>query len=493
MSTLILRNARLLDLQRDGSIGDIVAVDGRIVAIGSGVAAQHEVAAGEDVVDVDLAGDVVMPGMINAHTHSNQSIEKGLCDALPLDAWMVLASYGGAGARLSPRDLYVSAMAGGIEMIRSGSSAVLDCARADIEWVDDGMDAIMQAYVDLGMRASVAIQFSDLDFFSSIPIDLIPDGKSLRKPPMAPPDVVLAGAGRFLERWDTTSSRVRPILGPSSLPRCSTDLFAASVDLAKGRGARMQTHLLSAKSQVDIAAERFGGSTVEFLGKMGALEDWASYAHSIWLNQREIEMFAETDAVAIHNPASNLKLGAGVAPIPAMLRAGANVALGSDGASSSDTQNMFETLKLSTTLHRVQGPPATWPTAMDGLGMLWTGGAAAVGADIGRLEVGALADLTVLDIDRLWPAPAEQMRYQLAYSELGAAVKSVYVDGAPVMVDRAITTIDESAILAEAREIAERVWTTLPARLAKFEELRPMLEQIEAASGQGFGAGCQCG
>lgn len=255
----------------------------------------------------------------------------------------------------------------------------------------------------------------------------------------------------------------------------------------------MQTHLLSAKSQVDIASERFGGSTVEFLGKMGALEDWASYAHSIWLNQREIEMFAETDAVAIHNPASNLKLGAGVAPIPAMLRAGANVALGSDGASSSDTQNMFETLKLSTTLHRVQGPPATWPTAMDGLGMLWTGGAAAVGADIGRLEVGALADLTVLDIDRLWPAPAEQMRYQLAYSELGAAVKSVYVDGAPVMVDRAITTIDESAILAEAREIAERVWTTLPARLAKFEELRPMLEQIEAASGQGFGAGCQCG
>lgn len=493
MTTLILRNARLLDLERDGSPGDLVAVDGRIVAIGSGAAAAHALAVDDEVIDVDLGGDVVVPGMINAHTHSNQSIEKGLCDALPLDAWMVLASYGGAGARLSPRDLYVSAMAGGIEMIRSGSTAVLDCARADIEWVDDGMDAIMQAYVDLGMRASVAIQFSDLDFFSSIPIDLIPDGRSLRKPPMAPPDVVLAGAGRFLERWDTTSSRVRPILGPSSLPRCSTDLFAASVDLAKGRGARMQTHLLSAKSQVDIAAERFGGSTVEFLAKMGALEEWASYAHSIWLDQREVELFAESDAVAVHNPASNLKLGAGVAPIPAMLRAGAGVALGSDGASSSDTQNMFETLKLATTLHRIQGPPSTWPTAMDGLGMLWRGGAAAVGADIGRLEVGALADVTVLDIDRLWPAPAEQMRQQLAYSELGAAVRSVYVDGEAVMVDRAITTIDERAILAEAREIAQRVWTTLPDRLARFEQLRPMLESIEAASGRGFAGGCQCG
>lgn len=491
MATLILRNARLLDQERDGSIGDIVAVDGQIVAVGSGVGAQY--AADEDVTDLDLGGDIVVPGMINAHTHSNQSIEKGLCDALPLDAWMVLASYGGAGARLSPRDLYISAMAGGIEMIRSGSTSVLDCARADIEWVDAGMDAIMQAYVDLGMRANVAIQFSDLDFFSSIPIDLIPDGASLRKPPLAAPDVVLAGAQRFLERWDTQSSRVRPILGPSSLPRCSTDLFAASVELAKATGARMQTHLLSAKSQVDIAHERFGGSTVAYLAKMGALESWASYGHAIWLDQREVEMFAETDAVAVHNPASNLKLGAGVAPVPALLRAGATVALGSDGASSSDTQNMFETLKLSTTLHRVQGPPATWPTAADGLNMLWSGGAAAMGVDVGRLTVGALADFTVLDINCVWPAPAEQMRQQIAYSELGAAVKSVFIDGRPVMVDRSMTTVDEDTILAEARELAHRVWTTLPDRLARFETLRPMLEQIEAASGQAFDGGCQCG
>ncbi|GAA0712915.1 amidohydrolase family protein [Dactylosporangium roseum] len=490
MTALILRNGRLLDLQHGGETGDVVIVDGVITDLGTGAAERHASAATESAEVVDLAGDIVIPGLINAHTHSNQTIEKGLCDALPLDAWMVLASYGGAGARLSPRDLYVSALVGGLEMLRSGTTAVLDCARSDIEWVDEGMDAIMQAYVDLGMRANVAIQYSDLDFFSSIPIDLVPGGAALRKPPIAQPDQVLAAAGRFIDRWSGRSARVQPILGPSSLPRCSTPLFEASVDLARGRGVRLQTHLLSAASQVTVAKERYGVSTVEFLAAMGALEPWASFAHAIWLDSREIQMFAQTPAVAVHNPASNLKLGAGVAPVPALLRAGARVAIGSDGASSNDTQNMFETLKLSTILHRVQGPQHTWPTATDGLTMCWTNGAAAMGADIGRLSLGARADLTVLDIDYVWPAPAAQLRQQLAYGELGSAVRSVYVDGRALLADRRVTTVDESAIRAEAREIAARIWSTLPERLARFEEFRPVLEQIEAAVGGGVGDRC---
>lgn len=477
MSTLILRNGRLLDLAHDGSPGDIVAVDGAIAAVGPDAAAGY--AAGPDTVEHDVAGDIVIPGLINAHTHSNQTIEKGLCDALPLDAWMVLASYGGAGARLSPRDLYVSAMAGGLEMLRSGTTAVLDCARADVEWVDEGMDAIMAAYTDLGLRANVAVQYSDLDFFSSIPIEVVPEGGALRKPPVAPPDRVLAAATRFLDRWTGRSALVRPMLGPSSLPRCSVALFEASLDLARRRGARLQTHLLSAASQVTVARERYGVRTVEFLGELGALEPWASFAHAIWLDDTEIELFAQTDAVAVHNPASNLKLGAGVAPVPRLLRAGAKVAIGSDGASSNDTQNMFETLKLATILHRVHGPQRTWPTAADGLSMCWTNGAAAMGADLGRLAVGARADLTVLDSGYIWPAPPGQLRQQLVYGELGSAVRSVYVDGRALLSGRRVTTVDESAIRAEARDIAARIWRTLPDRLAAFEQLRTVLERIE--------------
>lgn len=488
MTTRLLRNARLLDLEHGGEIGDVVIVDGVIAALGPGAADRFDAAG--DVESVDLGGDILIPGLINSHTHSNQTIEKGLCDALPLDAWMVVASYGGAGARLSPRDLYVSAMVGALEMVRSGATSVLDCARSDNEWVDDGMDAIMTAYSDLGMRANVAIQYSDLDFFSSIPVDLVPGGKALRKPPVSDPGTVLAAANRFVDRWQGRSRLVQPVLGPSSLPRCSTELFEASVHMARTRGVRMQTHLLSAASQVPMAKQRYGVSTVEFLTEMDALQDWSSFAHAIWLDQNEIELFAQTNAVAVHNPASNLKLGAGVAPVPALLRAGAKVAIGSDGASSNDTQNMLETLKLSTILHRVQGPPSTWPTATDGLGMCWTNGAAVMGADLGRLAIGAAADLTVLDTNHIWPAPAEQLRQQIVYGELGAAVRSVYVDGENVMIDRKFTTVDEDAIRAEAREIAARVWTTLPDRLERFEEVRPMLEQIEAAVGGVVGHSC---
>jgi 5-methylthioadenosine/S-adenosylhomocysteine deaminase len=491
MTTRLLRNARLLDLEHGGELGDVVVVDGVIADLGPGAADRWLARAGSAAAAVestDLGGDLLIPGLVNAHTHSNQTIEKGLCDALPLDAWMVVASYGGAGARLSPRDLYVSAMVGAIEMVRSGATSVLDCARSDNEWVDDGMDAIMQAYADLGFRANVAIQYSDLDFFSSIPVDLVPGGADLRKPPVADPEVVLAAANRFVDRWQGRQPLLQPLLGPSSLPRCSTELFEASVETARTRGVRMQTHLLSAQSQIRMAQQRYGVSTVEFLAKLDALQEWSSFAHAIWLSPEEIELFAQTDAVAVHNPASNLKLGAGVAPVPALLKAGAKVAIGSDGASSNDTQNMFETLKLSTILHRVQGPPETWPTANDGLGMCWTNGAAALGADVGRLAVGAQADLTVIDTDYVWPAPAEQLRHQLAYAELGSAVRSVYVAGEPVLVDRGFPGIDEAAIRAEAREIATRIWTTLPDRLARFEEVRPVLEQVEAAVGGAAGA-----
>ena len=487
MNAVILSNARLLDLTWGGEIGDLVAVDGIVTAVGPGAADTAVLPSDGEVDRRDLGGHLLIPGLVNAHTHSNQSLEKGLCDALPLDAWMVLASYGGAGARLTPRDLYVSAAVGGIEMLRSGATAVLDCARSDIEWMDEGMDAIMQAYLDLGLRANVAIQYSDLDFFSSIPLGLVEGTKSMRRPALAAPEQVLAAAEGFLDRWLGTSDRVQPILGPSSLPRCSTELFEASVDLAKRRGARFQTHLLSAPSQVTVGRERYGSSTVEFLARMGALEDWASFAHAIWLDDREVEIFAASDAVAVHNPLSNLKLGAGVAPVPKLLRAGAKVAIGSDGASSNDTQNMFETLKMSTILHRVHGPQRTWPTAQDGLRMCWTSGAAAMGADLGRLAVGARADLTVLDTGYVWPAAADQLRQQLAYAELGSAVRDVYVDGRPILLGGAVTTVDEDALRAEAQEIAARIWSTLPERLGKFEEWRPVLEQIEAAVGGELG------
>ena len=466
----LVRGGHLFDLERPFEVGDLLIEDGAIARVGGAIDG-----AGARVIDA--TGMIVMPGLINAHTHSNQSIEKGLCDALPLDAWMVVASYGGAGAALAPADLYLSTMVGALEMLATGTTSVLDCPRSPQQWFDEGMDRIMSAYVDVGMRANVAAQYSDLDFFDSLPMALI--GEERTRPRTGTVPEVLARVEPFLDRWRGRHPRLEPMLGPSSLPRCSIDLFKASLELAARKGVGLHTHLLSAKSQVPMAGARYGGSTVAFLRDIGGLQRWTSFAHAIWLDDREIDVLAASDSGVVHNPVSNLKLGAGVAPVPAMLRAGVPVALGTDGASSNDSQNMFETLKAAALVQRSIVPRDLWPTAMDSLRMCWDGGARALGKKVGRLQSGFRADLVMLRTGEVRVAPKQQMANQIVYAELGRSVDTVLVDGEVVVRAGHVTTVDAGAIQAAAQRLIDGIWSSLPARDARFAELNPTLERLE--------------
>lgn len=474
MTDCLLRGAHLYDGLLPFEAGDVL-VRGGVIAE---VAPHIEPPPGVEVVD--LTGRVVIPGLINAHTHSNQALEKGLCDRFPLDAWMVIASYGGASAELRPRDLYVSAMVGAIEMIRSGSTAALDMARVDPRWFEDGTDAIMQAYADVGLRAAVAVTVTDLDFASSLPLELVPGAaEELQPKRVAAADDVAARMEAFVQRWKGRHPLLQPMVGPSSLPRCSTELFCAAVEIADRHDVGLQTHLLSAKSQVFVGRKRYGGPTVAFLDSIGALKDRASFAHSIWLDDDEAEHIARSPAVVVHNPVSNLKLGAGRAPIPQILRAGGKVALGSDGASSADNQNMFETVKGAAIVHRIASEQSQWILAEEALDMCWRGGAAAMRTPIGRIAPGSQADLTVLDRRSLFLTPKEQFAGQLTHSELGGSVESVFVAGRKVLDERRITLVDEAAIHEEAQEIVQRLYADLPERMRRFEEVRPLMQKLE--------------
>jgi 5-methylthioadenosine/S-adenosylhomocysteine deaminase len=474
----IVKGGHLLDLELDFAPGDLL-IDGDVIKRVGGDIVQ----AGAEVIDA--RGMVVMPGLINAHTHSNQSIEKGLCDKLPLDAWMVLASYGGAGARLEPRDLYISAMVGAIEMLSTGTTSVLDCIRTDFAWFDEGLDAVMQAYADIGMRANVAAQYSDLGFFSSVPLSLIeaPEELLIQERRADVGDLLTKLEG-YLDRWEGRDPLLTPMLGPSAVPRCSVEMFEASLQLARRKGARLQTHLLSGKSQVQVGNDRYEGSTVQYLRGLGALESWASFAHGIWISDEEIGILAGTDTTIVHNPVSNLKLGAGIAPVPALIRAGVNVAIGSDGASSGDSQNMFEATKSAALLHRIANPPDAWPSAQDALRMCWHGGAGALGQPVGSLAVGCKADLVLMKTDTLFFAPKDQMMNQLVYAEVGRSVDTVLVGGKVVVRAGRIATVDTNSLLGEAQELATRIWAGLPDRLQRFEKIRPVLEDLERSVGQ---------
>jgi 5-methylthioadenosine/S-adenosylhomocysteine deaminase len=469
-SRVLVRGGYVFDLDRDFARADILIEDGAIARVGSGIDAS-----GARVHDA--SGMIVMPGLINAHTHSNQSIEKGLCDALPLDSWMVVASYGGAGATLQPKDLYLSTMVGALEMVATGTTAVLDCPRCDQRWFDEGMDQVMYAYRDIGMRANVAAQYSDLDFLDSLPLSLI--GEERARPRTAAVDDLIARLDPYLARWRDKDPRLRPLLGPSSLPRCSIELFEASVDLAKRRGVGLHTHLLSAKSQVPVARARYGGSTVAFLERIGAIQPWSSFAHAIWLDDAEVMRLGELGGTIVHNPVSNQKLGAGIAPVPAMLRAGVTVGLGTDGASSNDSQNMFETLKAAAIVQRPLVPRAEWPTALDALRMCWDGGARALGQRIGRIAPGYRADLVILNARELRIAPKEQIANQIVYAELGRSVDTVMVDGEVIVSRGRVTSVDADALLADAQRLIDGIWSSLSARSARFAEIAPTLERLE--------------
>jgi cytosine/adenosine deaminase-related metal-dependent hydrolase len=269
------------------------------------------------------------------------------------------------------------------------------------------------------------------------------------------------------------------MLGPSSLPRCSIELFEASVDLARRKEAGLHTHLLSAKSQVPLARMRYGGSTVAFLERIGAIQRWTSFAHAIWLDDDEVRRMGELDATVVHNPVSNLKLGAGIAPVPAMLRAGVAVGLGTDGASSNDSQNMFETLKGAAIVQRPVVPRDEWPTALDTLRMCWDGGARAMGQKLGHIAPGFRADLVLLRAGELRIAPKEQIANQLVYAELGRSVDTVIIDGAVVMSRGRIATVDAPVLLADAQRLIDGIWSTLSAREARFAEIAPTLEKLE--------------
>ena len=475
MGSVLLRGGKLLAESGELEAADLLIEDGLITGRGPGLDAPI----GVEVLDVD--GSLVVPGLINAHTHSNQTLEKGLCDALPLDAWMVIASYGGAGALMGPEELRIGTLMGAAEMLSTGTTSVVDCVRVDESCFAEGLDAVMNAYAESGMRAGVAAQYADLDFFSSLPLELIDGGEALLQPPRAAPAEVLDRVDDFLLRWSRRHRRVAPMLGPSSLPRCSTELFEASIDLARRRGARLQTHLLSARSQVPFARVRYGRSTVDYLDRLGCLEEWASFAHAIWLDDDELARLASSPAAVVHNPVSNLKLGAGLAPAPKLWRLGGRVALGADGASSNDSQNMWETVKMSAILHRIALDPDDWPGSSDALGMCWQGGASVMGENVGRLDVGALGDVAVLGWGRLLPAPPDQVRHQLVYSELGSSVRWVVVNGDVVVRDGAVLTIDVAAVQTAAAEIVERIWSTLPARLERFSQVAPLLRRLERA------------
>lgn len=460
---------------------DILIAAGRIGSIAP-TGAEHD----RSIDRIDGAGLLAIPGLINAHSHSPENCLRGTGEGLPLEPWL-LRMFGTSGP-YTPEDHYDCALAGAVEMLELGITAVVDHLWMTPPSVE-AVDATMRAYRDAGIRAAVAPLMNDHDFTedfaASIGIDL-GLGAMSHHVAMPPAAELVAQLRESLTAWHgAESGRLRILAGPGGVQWASDDLLGGLAGAAREHGTGLHMHLLETSLQQRVCRHRFGGSAIEALDRLGVLGPDCSLPHSVWTDERDVEVIAASGAIPVHNPAANLRLGSGRAPIAAMREAGVTVAIGTDGSASSDNQNLWEALRLTSLLHN-DAAADRWLTSSATLEMATAGGAAVLGlgVELGRLDQGAIADLALIDRRGDGIAGAVDTTAALALSESGRGVRHVIVDGRLVVSDGRCVTVDAGAARARLAEQAARRSTTASAPTAKtreaMEEMTRFRRSVEA-------------
>ena len=444
---LILRRGEECVSQR----GDILVRGGRIAAIHLDGSAPSD----PGVRVLDATDKLVMPGLINAHTHSYANLYKTPAANAPVEVWIPYPAR--RRSRMSEQAVYTSVLLGCIELLLSGTTTVLD----HFAPAPHGLEPAARAYLDAGIRTVIAPQVSDRVFSDTLPGQEGASHDQLRAllPEDPPPSVetLVAACRDFTETWDGRKGRLHVMMGPSAPHRCSDDLLHGLRDIAEDFQLGIHTHLLETKVQTLTSRELYGGSTVNYLDQMKLVSPRTSFAHAIWLSDHEIQLLAERGASIIHNPYSNLLLGSGIAPILKMRQVGVNVALGTDGPNCSGNQNLFQSMKLAASLPRVLEPDyRLWLQPATVFDMATRGGARALLMDqeIGSLEVGYRADLVLLNLNSPSLVPLEDVISQLVLFEDGRSVDTVLVEGRVVVQDGHVTTVDAATVYAEAQRLA---------------------------------------
>ncbi|MBI4319369.1 MAG: amidohydrolase [Chloroflexi bacterium] len=488
MTTILLKNGYLLDPSRELARADILIEGDTIIQVGA------ETRREADRV-MDLKGKIVMPGLISAHSHTTTLLQRGMADNLPLEHWrlyMILVEDERSSRDVSftpsdrdgVKDVYVLSALAAAEFLLTGTTGLVDTLNINWRQFDSQMDAVMQAYVDVGIRAVAAPSYSDMTFSQTMPVHLLEvaaEASILDAGPPPDPGEIAKTLDSYLRRWTGRHTLITPGLAPTGTHRCSGEMMEQTVELARKYDAPIQTHLLETKLQAVVSRKKFGGSTGEFLRRVGCVGPNTSFAHGVWVDDVDIAILAETGSSIVHNPLSNMRIGSGIAPVQRMRARGLNVALGADGAGSADNHNMIEVMKFAALLGKLYGPRESWISALDAWDMCVTGGARVMRQKVGQTAPGYLADLVVLNDEALFMMPKESLVAQMAYSELGSSVDTVLVGGRVVVERGEVLTVDVSALHAEAQEIVSRMYRRIHAGHERFAAARGVLDRMADA------------
>ncbi|MGB9939092.1 amidohydrolase family protein [Methanosarcina sp.] len=426
MADIIIKNAYVLTMNPE--VGDlkngiVVIEDGKITEIG------EKTDESADTI-IDAKRSVVMPGLVNTHTHAAMTLFRGYADDLQLADWLE-GHIWPAEAKLTAEDVYKGSLLACLEMIRSGTTSF-----ADMYFY---MDETAKAVEASGLRASLCHGLIELWNKEKGEADL-KEGK------------------RFVRAWQgAADGRIKTMYGPHAPNTCSDEFLAKVREEASRDGAGIHIHVLETEAELLAMKKRYGKCSVHLLEDIGFFGPDVLAAHCVWLSDGDIEILGKRGVNVSHNVISNMKLASGIAPVHKMLEKGVNVSLGTDGCASNNNLDLFEEMKTAALLHKVNIFSPTALPARQVLQMGTVNGAKALGTETGMLKAGKKADLIVVDMKKPHLTPCFDVPSHLVYSARGSDVRTTIVDGKILMDDYRVLAFDEQKVMEEAQKAAEEL------------------------------------
>jgi 5-methylthioadenosine/S-adenosylhomocysteine deaminase len=408
-----------------------VAINGTdIVAVDTAAAVRRQFR-GRDTIDA--AGQVVMPGLINTHTHAAMVLFRGLGDDLALMDWLNNYIFPAEAKMVSPEFVRAGTRLAALEMIQSGTTTYADMYYFEEEIAKETRTAGLR-----GVLGQTVIQFPVAD--AKTPMD------------------GLARAEAFIKAFKG-DSLITPAVAPHALYTLDGPTLRAARDLSRRYAVPTLIHLAETRDEVKTAQERLFPSPVAYLDSLGFWGPGVLAAHGVYVSDSEMPLLKSKGVGVSHNPESNMKLASGTAPVTAYLRAGVALGLGTDGAASNNDLDMFEAMRMASLLHKLQTNDPRAVSAQTAVDLATIGGARAMGMDkqIGSIEPGKRADVIMVSMSAARQTPMFEPISHLVYTTRGDDVQTTIVNGKVLMRSRKMVTLDEPAILNEARGWGEKV------------------------------------
>lgn len=380
---------------------------------------------------IDGKNKLVMPGLINAHTHLAMSLLRNYADDLPLWDWLSKKVWP-IEDKFTGEDVYWGSMLSIIEMIKSGVTCFSDMYFF--------MDDVAKATDESGIRGVLA--------------------RGLQGSEVTKDDIRFKEARKLYSDWhNKCDGRITTMIAPHAPYTCSPEYLKGTVDLAKELNIGIHIHLSESKKEVDDNFKQYNKSPIKHVYDLGVFDVPVTAAHCVHISEEDIELMAEKGVSVINNPGSNLKLGNGFAPVELMLKKGLNVALGTDGSSSNNNLNMFEEINLAAIVNKaVNGDPTSIP-AITAIEMATKNGARALqlGKTVGTIEVGKKADMIIIDLNKPHFYPIYNVVSSLAYSAQASDVETVIVNGKILMENYEIKTMDTEKVIYNVQKSVIRL------------------------------------